>query len=62
MFANSAQWSEFQMGRRKNPGLIRGTVSFLGIALFQTGRGLYHLPRGFSSIRPKLPVLSPKAR
>ncbi|MEA3537209.1 UDP-forming cellulose synthase catalytic subunit [Rhizobium sp. CC-YZS058] len=62
MFANSAQWSEFQMGRRKNPGLIRGTVSFLGIALFQTGRGLYYLPRGFSSIRPKLPVLAPKAR
>ncbi|MGO7544058.1 cellulose synthase catalytic subunit (UDP-forming), partial [Rhizobium ruizarguesonis] len=31
MFANSDQWTEFQASRRRNPGLIRGTVWFLGI-------------------------------
>ncbi|OLP57830.1 cellulose synthase catalytic subunit (UDP-forming) [Xaviernesmea oryzae] len=62
MFVNSSQWSEFQMGRRKNPGLIRGTISFLGIALYQTGRGLYYFTRGFGTIRPKMPVVAAKAR
>ncbi|OLP52909.1 cellulose synthase catalytic subunit (UDP-forming) [Rhizobium rhizosphaerae] len=59
MFANSAQWSEFQMGRRRNPGLIRGTLSFLGIAAYQTNRGLYYMLRGLGSARPKLPVPAP---
>ena len=59
MFANSAQWSEFQMGRRRNPGLLKGTVSFLGIAAYQTNRGLYYLLRGLGSAKPKLPVPAP---
>jgi cellulose synthase (UDP-forming) len=43
IFANSAQWTQFQMGRRHNPGLVRGTIWFLGVALYQTTRGLGYL-------------------
>ncbi len=43
IFANSSQWTQFQMGRRNNPGLLRGTIWFLGIALYQTTRGLGYL-------------------
>lgn len=50
MFANSAQWTQFQMSRRYNPGLIRGTIWFLGVALYQTSRGLVYF---FRSLRPK---------
>lgn len=31
MFANSDQWTQFQASRRRNPGLIRGTIWFLGM-------------------------------
>lgn len=47
IFANSDQWSELQRSRRKNPGLIRGTATFLAIAVFQTHRGLFYLFRSF---------------
>ncbi|MDQ0454923.1 UDP-forming cellulose synthase catalytic subunit [Rhizobium paknamense] len=50
IFANSDQWSDFQKSRRRNPGIIRGTVWFLGMALFQTSRGLAYLVR---TLRPK---------
>ncbi|NTJ44853.1 UDP-forming cellulose synthase catalytic subunit [Agrobacterium larrymoorei] len=50
IFANSEQWSEFQRVRRKNPGLIKGTATFLAIAVYQTQRGLFYLLRSF---RPK---------
>jgi cellulose synthase (UDP-forming) len=46
LFANSAQWEEFQRGRRRNPGLIRGTIWFLGLAMYQMSRGLLYLFRG----------------
>ncbi len=49
IFANSEQWTEFQRARRRNPGLIRGTASFLAIALFQTQRGLFYFMRSFQS-------------
>ncbi len=49
IFANSEQWTEFQRARRRNPGLIRGTASFLAIALFQTQRGLFYYMRSFQS-------------
>ncbi|OLP43039.1 UDP-forming cellulose synthase catalytic subunit [Rhizobium oryziradicis] len=49
MFANSSQWSEFQKRRHKNPGLIRGTINFLGIAFYQTTRGFYYLTKAFST-------------
>ncbi|WP_426239164.1 UDP-forming cellulose synthase catalytic subunit [Pararhizobium sp. DWP1-1-3] len=40
IFANSQQWTEFQLSRRGNPGLFRGTVWFFGLAFYQTSRGL----------------------
>ncbi|CDN51240.1 UDP-forming cellulose synthase catalytic subunit [Neorhizobium galegae] len=46
LFANSAQWAEFQTSRRRNPGLVRGTLWFLGLSLYQTSRGLIYLFRG----------------
>ena len=56
IFANSEQWTEFQRARRRNPGLIRGTGSFLAIALFQTQRGLYYFMRSF---KPKAQQKAP---
>lgn len=46
LFANSTQWEEFQTSRRRNPGLVRGTLWFLGLSLYQTSRGLIYLFRG----------------
>lgn len=43
IFANSAQWTAFQLSRRVNPGLVRGTLWFLWLAAYQTGRGLVYL-------------------
>ncbi|WP_337266561.1 UDP-forming cellulose synthase catalytic subunit [Oryzifoliimicrobium ureilyticus] len=45
IFANSAQWTQFQEGRRRNPGIIRGTIWFIGLSLFQTSRGLVYFFR-----------------
>lgn len=45
IFANSDQWTQFQLSRRGNPGLVRGTLWFLGLAVYQTYRGLYYLGR-----------------
>jgi cellulose synthase (UDP-forming) len=45
IFANSSQWEQFQLSRRGNPGLLRGTFWFLKLALFQTYRGLVYLMR-----------------
>ncbi|KQV70199.1 UDP-forming cellulose synthase catalytic subunit [Rhizobium sp. Root1220] len=53
MFANSAQWTQFQQGRRRNPGLIRGTVWFVGLSLYQTSRGLVYFFRGMGPEREK---------
>ncbi len=50
IFANSNQWTQFQLSRRRNPGLIRGTVWFIGVSLYQTSRGLIYL---FRSIHPR---------
>ncbi|MDE1995713.1 MAG: UDP-forming cellulose synthase catalytic subunit [Rhizobiaceae bacterium] len=46
VFANSDQWTQFQQGRRRNPGIIRGTIWFVGLSLYQTSRGLLYLFRG----------------
>lgn len=51
IFANSDQWTQFQMSRRGNPGLVRGTFWFLWLAFFQTYRGFVYLFRQLSSIR-----------
>ncbi|MCW5722125.1 MAG: UDP-forming cellulose synthase catalytic subunit [Devosia sp.] len=45
LYANSATWQQRQQARQINIGIIRGTVRFLGIALYQTGRGLGYLLR-----------------
>ena len=51
VFANSDQWTEFQQARRRNPGIIRGTIWFLGLSLYQTSRGLLYLFRSMRSER-----------
>lgn len=45
VFANSQQWSELQKARRGNPGILVGTLQFIGIAIYQTGRGLFYASR-----------------
>lgn len=49
IFANSEQWRSFQLARRGNPGLLKGTIWFLSLSIFQTYRGLVYLAR---SLRP----------
>ncbi|KRD28050.1 cellulose synthase [Rhizobium sp. Root268] len=46
IFANSKQWTDFQLSRRGNPGLLRGTLWFFGLAFYQTSRGLAYLFKG----------------
>jgi cellulose synthase (UDP-forming) len=58
MFANSNQWTEFQLSRRGNPGLLRGTIWFFGLAFFQTYRGLVYLSRSVFMNRP-VPAAAP---
>jgi cellulose synthase (UDP-forming) len=45
IFANSKQWTQFQISRRRNPGLLRGSAWFFGIAIYQTYRGVAYLFR-----------------
>jgi len=45
LYANSANWQQRQRSRQVNIGIIRGTLRFLGIALYQTGRGLGYFLR-----------------
>src|SRR5262249_46342216 len=47
IFANSEQWTQFQRARRHNPGLIRGVLWFIGLAIYQTNRGLIYFFRSF---------------
>ncbi|WP_312795889.1 UDP-forming cellulose synthase catalytic subunit [Tianweitania sp.] len=54
VFADSSQWTQFQLSRRGNPGLLKGSVRFFGLALFQTYRGLVYLAR---SARPAKPAV-----
>ncbi|MGO4570418.1 UDP-forming cellulose synthase catalytic subunit [Microvirga sp. 2TAF3] len=43
VFANADQWSEFQKRRHQDIGILRGTLWFLTVAIYQTGRGLAYL-------------------
>ncbi|PDQ22389.1 cellulose synthase catalytic subunit (UDP-forming) [Mesorhizobium sanjuanii] len=55
IFANSKQWEQFQLSRRGNPGLLRGTFWFLRLAIYQTYRGLVYFwrdLRGQDNIKP----------
>ena len=54
IFANSGQWRLFQQSRRKNPGVLRGTVWFVGLCIFQTYRGLVYFFRGARGHERKL--------
>lgn len=45
LYANSKLWRERQESRQVNIGIILGTLQFLSIALYQTGRGLGYLAR-----------------
>jgi cellulose synthase (UDP-forming) len=47
IFANSAQWADFQKSRRHNPGMLKGTGWFIWMAFYQTGRGLVYFTKGF---------------
>jgi cellulose synthase (UDP-forming) len=49
IFANSRQWSQFQESRRRNPGIVKGSLIFLSVALYQTSRGLVYFLRGRGS-------------
>ncbi|MCO5734160.1 UDP-forming cellulose synthase catalytic subunit [Rhizobium sp. SSA_523] len=49
IFANSRQWTQFQESRRKNPGIVKGSLIFLSVALYQTSRGLVYFLRGRGS-------------
>jgi len=42
-FADAEQWSRFQRARHRNIGVIAGTLRFVTIAVYQTGRGLSYL-------------------
>lgn len=43
VFSDAETWTRFQKSRRRNMGVIYGTVRFLRIAIFQTSRGLSYL-------------------
>ncbi len=51
LYANSDRWTEFQEGRRHNPGLVRGTIWFYALAVKQTVRGLVYLYRAWLPAR-----------
>ena len=60
IFANSNQWSQFQLSRRGNPGLLRGTAWFLSLAFYETYRGVVYLGRSAMAREPAtLPAAEP---
>ncbi|MFD2235914.1 UDP-forming cellulose synthase catalytic subunit [Aureimonas populi] len=51
VFGNSGQWRDFQLSRRRNPGVLRGTLWFYWLCVFQTYRGFVYLVRGSTAKR-----------
>ncbi len=51
IFANSKQWSDFQESRRVNIGIIRGSLWFLRLSIFQSFRGMAYLMRRIGAAR-----------
>lgn len=45
VYADSSQWQRFLTRRRRSIGVLRGTLFFLSIALFQSARGIAYLGR-----------------
>jgi cellulose synthase (UDP-forming) len=62
IFANADQWTQFQQTRRRNPGVLLGTVWFLRLAMFQTIRGLVYLFRGVNSQKDTTSAKTAEAR
>jgi cellulose synthase (UDP-forming) len=58
-FANSDQWSHFQKRRHQDIGILRGTLWFLTMSVYQTGRGLAYLVglQRFGSSIPPAPAI-----
>jgi cellulose synthase (UDP-forming) len=69
IFANSGRWAEIQQERRTNPGVLRATLWFFSLSLYQTGRGLayflglkqYSAKRKEKAEKPAQPVTGDKA-
>jgi len=62
VFANADQWSSFQKRRHQDIGVLRGTLWFLAVSFYQTGRGLaylFGLQKVGVSNPPPAPVLVP---
>jgi cellulose synthase (UDP-forming) len=57
-FANADQWSDFQKRRHQDIGILRGTLWFFTMSLYQTGRGLGYLLglQRFASSIPPVPA------
>ena len=51
IFANSKQWSDFQESRRVNIGIIRGSLWFLRLSIYQSFRGMAYLMRRIGAAR-----------
>ncbi len=62
IFSSSDQWSKFQWSRRVNIGILRGTIWFIGLSVYQTGRGLGYLMQSLRRDRSAtLPAEKPAA-
>jgi len=52
VFASSDLWTKFQWSRRTNIGILRGTIWFLSLSVYQTGRGLTYFMKSFRRTQP----------
>lgn len=61
IYADANRWSDFQKRRQHDIGLLRGTLWFLMVALYQTGRGLAYLSglQRIGASIPQSPALKP---
>jgi cellulose synthase (UDP-forming) len=64
VFANADQWSTFQKRRHYDIGILRGTLWFFMVAIFQTGRGLAYMSglQRIGSSTPPAPSPVPAAK
>ena len=62
IFANADQWSQFLESRRRNPGVLMGTLWFLRLALYQTWRGLVYRFRSLRGQEAHQPSAASGAR
>lgn len=62
VFGSSSQWQSFQKSRRRNPGVLRGTLWFYWLCVFETYRGFFYLMRGSTAKRAKTVRSASEAR